>query len=502
MSRVFLLLQNRENRRQLDALLSERYEIAPSRDLNEPFDLIIVDGPSFQQRQSELDQRKKSEDPLFLPLLLLAPSQDKRALTQRLWQYVDDVIVPPIEKVELLARIEMLLRTRQLSLNLEVHSRELQKRYEELDELRLVLEEKNTALEFLHEQKNQLLGMAAHDLRTPLGIVATYSQFLQQEAGETLSEEQRDFLSKIRSSSSFMRDLVDDLLDITHFAAGEMKLHLSSVNLATLVENNTALNRTLAAQKQIELTYRCSPNISIIRADETKLEQVLNNLIGNAIKFSHPSSAIEVSIDQGADHVIISVRDEGQGIPNEELDGIFDPFQTTSTRSTAFEKGTGLGLAIVRRIIEEHGGKVHAESEMGKGSTFYVVLPTFRVAQTAGPVPTPIAPTEQTPAYDREAALERYGTIGALNQAAANFIESYPPLLDSASSALAKGEARTLLRTSAKLSWHLGQLSAPVALEAALELENASRNGILTEAITPLNRLEREIQRLAQELRN
>ncbi|MFT7695240.1 MAG: PleD family two-component response regulator, partial [Candidatus Latescibacterota bacterium] len=138
MSRVFLLLQNRENRRQLDALLSERYEIAPSRDLNEPFDLIIVDGPSFQQRQSELDQRKKSEDPLFLPLLLLAPSQDKRALTQRLWQYVDDVIVPPIEKVELLARIEMLLRTRQLSLNLEVHSRELQKRYEELDELRLV----------------------------------------------------------------------------------------------------------------------------------------------------------------------------------------------------------------------------------------------------------------------------------------------------------------------------------------------------------------------------
>lgn len=495
MSRIILLLHNRENSRQLNDLLAERYEIVPTQDLDEPFDLAVVDGPSFQRLQPDLARCKQSEEPLFLPLLLLAPSQDKQALTQRLWQHVDDVIAPPIEKIELLARLEMLLRTRQLSLNLEVHSRELQKRYEELDGLRLELEEKNGALEILHEEKNQLLGMAAHDLRTPLGIVAAYSQFLEQEAGETLSTEQHDFLAKIRSSSAFMHNLVDDLLDMTHFAAGKMELRLNSVDLVALVENNTALNRPLAAQKQIELTCRHTADIPPCRADGTKLEQVLNNLVGNALKFSDPDSAIEVAVERSEGQIVLSVRDEGPGIPLEEQAIVFEPFQQTSVKSPSGEKSSGLGLAIVRRIAEAHGGNAWVESTVGQGATFGISLP---VAAPNQPQEIPDLPVLSGEVFDKEAALQRFGDENALRYNINAFVTEYPSLLDLARRAITRSESRAFLRAVSKLSWHLGTLSAPSALDAALALESAGRTGPLCDILPDLEQLEREIQRLQE----
>ncbi len=113
--------------------------------------------------------------------------------------------------------------------------------------------------------------------------------------------------------------------------------------------------------------------------DPAKINQVLNNLITNAIKFSSPESAVEVSLTKSGDDAIISVKDQGQGIPAKEIDKLFNPFQRTSVRTTGGEDSTGLGLAIVRKIVVGHKGKVWVESEVGVGSTFYVAIPTKAV---------------------------------------------------------------------------------------------------------------------------
>ncbi len=307
MSRVLLLLKHQGNRRLLNDWLQKKHEIVAALDLDIAFDLVIVDALALAQYQNELRQRKAREVPTFLPLLCIASSEDGRAITQRLWRLVDDIISPPVEKNEMQGRIANLLRTRQLSLDLRLHNAELQKRYDELTSLKTELEIKNSALIKLDEQKNNLLGMVAHDLRTPLGVVVAYSEFLQQGSGENWGAEQRDFLAKIRSSSAFMRHLVDDLLDVTQFAAGKMQLHRQNIDLAALIDENASLNSILAAQKQIELKCRRPEQIPPLNADPIKLEQLLNNLLGNAIKFSPQGSQIElaVTVEEGFIHLCV-----------------------------------------------------------------------------------------------------------------------------------------------------------------------------------------------------
>ncbi len=260
---------------------------------------------------------------------------------------------------------------------------ELSRLNNELANLQRQLAKKNVALERLNEQKDQFLGMAAHDLRNPLGVIMMYSEFLLEEASCVLDEEQNEFLSIIHSSAEFMLHLVNDLLDIAKIESGELQLELQPTDLVTLVSHNVALNRVLASRKQIELSLQtleadAAKELSDIWVDVYKIDQVLNNLITNAIKFSEPHSEVKVSVFGEADEVIIAVQDEGPGIPGDEIDELFNPFARTSVKSTAGEKSTGLGLAIVRKIVVGHGGRIWVESEVGRGSTFYVALPILQ----------------------------------------------------------------------------------------------------------------------------
>lgn len=237
------------------------------------------------------------------------------------------------------------------------------------------LAKKNSELGRLNEQKNQFLGIAAHDLRNPLEVILTYSQFLIDEAAGRLDPEHLDFVHTIRSSSEFMLRLVDDLLDLAKIESGRLDLDLSEVDLAEVLERNVSRNGTLAQKKEIEVLLRCDPGLPALRIDALKIEQVLNNLIGNAIKFSPPGSTVEVRAEESGGRVVLAVRDEGPGIPAEDLDLLFRPFSRAGARPSAGEKSTGLGLAIVKRIVEGHGGEIRVESEQGKGSTFFVTLP-------------------------------------------------------------------------------------------------------------------------------
>jgi signal transduction histidine kinase len=255
---------------------------------------------------------------------------------------------------------------------------ELSRLNNESANLQRQMAKQNVELARLNEQKNQFLGMAAHDLRNPLSIIRVYSDFLIDEAADMLGEEHSGFLAVIRRSSEFMLQMVDDLLDFAEIESGRLQLDLHPEDMAALVGRNVALNQVLAARKGIELILVQDGEIPNILADGSKIEQVLNNLIGNAVKFSYPDSTVQVCLSCENGRVVISVSDEGPGIPAGERDSLFQPFTKTSVKSTGGEKGTGLGLAIVRRIVLGHGGEIWVESEVGEGTRFYVSLPAHQ----------------------------------------------------------------------------------------------------------------------------
>lgn len=281
---------------------------------------------------------------------------------------------------------------KQLSMNDRDHAARDTRLYEDLSRvnndlanLQREMIKKNVELERLNEQKNRILGVAAHDLRTPLGVILTYSEFLETEASDVLNAEQRQFVAIIKETSEFMLHMVTDLLDITAIEAGHVNLDPQPTDLGPLVLRNVTLNRTLAARKEIEVELDPVPALPPIALDPGKIEQVLNNLIGNAVKFSRRGSRVRVNLTFSTDVVTIAVADQGPGIPASDLPRLFKPFGRASVRSTEGEQSTGLGLAIVRNIVEGHGGRIWVASEVGKGSTFSFTLPAASASVQADP---------------------------------------------------------------------------------------------------------------------
>lgn len=245
----------------------------------------------------------------------------------------------------------------------------------DLNNLTRELQKKNAELKKLNDLKNHFMGIAAHDLRNPVGIIMGYSDFLLDELSGELSVDQRNMLNTIQKTSEFMLHLLNELLDITAIESGKLRLELKRQDLLLLVRKNAALNALIAAKKNISIRVDSFEEIPEVWIDSNKLEQVMNNLISNAIKFSQPGTAVAVKVFLSGNHITIGVADQGVGIPADEIDQLFKPFQKISTRSTAGEKSTGLGLSIVRNIIMGHQGKIWVDSKVGVGSTFYFSLP-------------------------------------------------------------------------------------------------------------------------------
>jgi len=247
----------------------------------------------------------------------------------------------------------------------------------ELVNLQRELSRKNVELARLNELKNELLGMAAHDLRNPLGVILAYAEMLETEAA--LTPEHATFVTAIRSTTEQMVRLINDLLDVSQIEAGSLTLDFRAVNLTELVRRNAALNAILAAKKRIQIVCDAAP-LPLMPLDAPKIEQVLHNLLSNAVKFSYPATRVTVRLERDADGAVLVVTDQGQGIPATDLPGLFKPFSRTHVRATAGESSTGLGLSIVRRIVEGHRGRIAVESKVGEGSTFRVWLPIEREA--------------------------------------------------------------------------------------------------------------------------
>lgn len=245
----------------------------------------------------------------------------------------------------------------------------------ELGLLSREVQKKNTQLLQAIELKNEFLGMAAHDLRNPIASIQMFSDFVLETRKETISDELRQILEMIRKSSQYMLSLLDELLEVVKIDHGKLKLEYSLTNLESLLRDCIAQNNILASQKQISIEVMIPEVLPSIEIDPVKIEQVLHNLISNAIKFSYPNTHITVSAFHTEKNIIVQVRDQGQGIPKDELEKIFVPLAKISVKGTAGEKSIGLGLSIVKRIVTGHLGRIWVESEVGKGSSFSFSLP-------------------------------------------------------------------------------------------------------------------------------
>jgi len=265
----------------------------------------------------------------------------------------------------------------------EASFEELSRVNNEFANLQREMAKKNAELAKLNELKNRILGVAAHDLRSPLGVILSYAEFLESDAAQTMDERQREFVTTIKQTSEFMLHMVTDLLDVAAIEGGKLTLDRQPTDLVELTRRNVKLNGVLSARKAIAIELEAPASFPEIAFDRGKIEQVLNNLISNAVKFSHRGRTVHVSITAADGVATVAVRDQGQGIPAADLSKLFKPFSKTSVRSTAGEHSTGLGLAIVRNIVEGHGGRIWVESEVGRGSTFSFTLPLADASRAA-----------------------------------------------------------------------------------------------------------------------
>lgn len=245
-----------------------------------------------------------------------------------------------------------------------------------LEDYNLTLErrvaERTKELQELNELKNRFLGMAAHDLRNPITSIRGMSQMIMQlDLGE---DKEREFLTTITTVSSQMLTLLNDLLDISAIESGKFDLKRESGDLSELLLSRVQLMQLNAEPKGIRITTDLA-EVGGVRFDHARITQVVDNLLGNAVKFSPPGAVIETAIQIDPATVGIVVRDRGPGIPPDELDRLFAPFEKLSALPTGGEKSTGLGLAIVKRIVDAHDGQIDVQSTLGEGSTFTVSLP-------------------------------------------------------------------------------------------------------------------------------
>lgn len=228
-------------------------------------------------------------------------------------------------------------------------------------------------LQRLNSYKDELLGVAAHDLRNPLNANAAFITFLLQDAG-ALGDNNTVLLERLRANSQYMLRLVDDVLDFSAIEAGHVRLHLEPSALGPIVQSVVETMSILAEAKQVELRYSTEEEVPPLKLDQIKISQVVQNLISNAVQYSPPGTRVDVRLRAEDGFAIVEVEDRGPGIPPHELPNLFKPFTRLSTVKLAKQRSVGLGLAITRRLVEAHGGTIGVESEVGRGSVFTIRL--------------------------------------------------------------------------------------------------------------------------------
>ena len=324
----------------LEELLARKHEVvdAPVEDA----DLAIVDYASIPAHAEFLRARKKSEDPVFFPVLLVTARQNASVFTGPLASLADEIVLTPVEKVELFARIEMLLRARRLSLELRLRKDDLEA--------------------FIHAM--------THDLRAPLRTVSGFADAMAEDQSERLDATGRRQLERIQAAVRQMWELIESLVAFSRI--GRKAVKMKTIDLDQAVD--TCVNEM---REEIRINgaevIRCG-ELGEAEADQSLLKIAICNLISNAIKYVEKGITphLEISALRGGGKVHLEFRDNGIGLREEDQQRIYTPF--VRLHGEEDYPGFGLGLSATRKVIEIIGGQTGVISSPGNGSTFWIEL--------------------------------------------------------------------------------------------------------------------------------
>jgi hypothetical protein len=247
------------------------------------------------------------------------------------------------------------------------------------------LEDANARLVHMNAEKNEFLGIAAHDLKNPLTVVMGFSELLK--TGHIPPPQITRVATNICKEAAKMRDLISNLLDLNAIEEGRSNLKVEPTHLTPILHEVAENHKQVSARKQISLSLQINSNDLYAKCDRMALTQVLDNLLSNAIKFSKSGSHVTASAVISGGLVTLSISDQGPGIGEEDQKKLFQKFGKLSARPTGGESSNGLGLSIVKRLIEAMGGTIRCESRLGVGTSFIFTLPLSE------PVTAPVEPS-------------------------------------------------------------------------------------------------------------
>jgi len=240
----------------------------------------------------------------------------------------------------------------------------------------LALLEKNAELERANKAKDSFLASMSHELRTPLNGIIGFAEFLADGKPGVVNGKQKEYLEDILNSGRHLLHLINDILDIVKIQAGKLELNPEMFRLADVVHEVRTGAGPMAQNKHIQVRVEIAPGLEVVTLDEQRFRQILYNLLSNALKFTCDGGDVEICAGYDRpDYFSLSVRDTGIGIKPEDLERLFREFEQLESGAARRYDGTGLGLALTRKIVEIQGGAINVQSEVGKGSTFTVILP-------------------------------------------------------------------------------------------------------------------------------
>jgi two-component system sensor histidine kinase/response regulator len=337
-------------------LRHEGYEIMPASSGSQALERMQVRAPDLillDLMMPEMDGlqvcRRIKTDPRTeqIPIIFLTASNEMEHLVRGFEAGAVDYVTKPFNGAELLARVRTHL------------------------ELKLTRQR----LREMNDEKNEFMGIVAHDLRSPLGAIAGYAELMLEEP-ELERGEVETHLRRIREAATRMAEMIRNLLDANRIERGEMSPQLENVDLAQALTSVVEAYRARAGAKQQWLKFENQNGPVMAIADPTQVIQVLENLVSNAVKYSPPGREVLVRVGNRDCLARCEVQDQGPGLSADDQKKLFGKFARLSARPTGGEHATGLGLSIVKRMVEAMHGRVWCESAPGQGAKFIVTLPT------------------------------------------------------------------------------------------------------------------------------
>ncbi len=337
------------------------------------------------QFDAAIKQVRKTKKLASIEYKLPTPDQKERYKEVRLFPLLDDQIIVVARDITDRKQAEEELRkhrdhleeiVQERTAKLTAANKQLQREITKRKQTEDALRELNQQLEEASEHKSSFLANMSHELRTPLNAMIGYTSLTLNALKDSLPSNHLQNLSKAEQSARVLLQLINDVLDFSKIEAGEIEIFIEEIDLAEILEDVVIIAEGLLLNKSVQLKSEIAPDFPPIASDYTKFKQILNNLVGNAIKFTHKGYvAIRAIPTEDETAVRIEIEDSGEGIPDEKLSSIFESFKQIDGSIGKRFGGTGLGLAITKRFCEMLGIDIGVQSQIGKGTTFWLKIP-------------------------------------------------------------------------------------------------------------------------------